>query len=275
MLARAKLGAKRLLRSRYVLGQMMTFWQGFAKWRYELDWPAVRAPKDQGQTSAQNPLRAFFDARSEGPGVWKWAHYFEIYDRHFSCFRNREVNVLEVGIYSGGSLEMWRNYFGPRCRIYGVDIEPACRAYESEFIRVFIGDQGDRNFWKRVKQEVQSLDIVIDDGSHLSAHQIATFEELLPHIEPGGVYLCEDISGVLNSFASYIYGFAHNLNACADTQYNSDNNERTEVRHPTDLQSAVGSIHLYPYVTVVERTTRPVQEFVSIKRGTKWEPFLE
>ena len=116
---------------------------------------------------------------------------------------------------------------------------------------------------------------MIDDGSHLPEHQIVTFEELLPHLKPSGVYLCEDISGVLNSFASYIYGFAHNLNACAETQYNGDNNERSEVRQPTPLQSAVGSIHLYPYVTVIEKTTAPVAEFVSVKQGTKWEPFFK
>jgi hypothetical protein len=273
MLRGARLRAKRLLRAPYVLQQMRTLWRGFAKWRYGSDWPAY--PEPEGLPDAPDPLRAFFDARREGLGIWKWIHYFDIYDRHFSRFRNREVNVLEVGIYSGGSLEMWKDYFGPCCRIYGVDIEPACRAYETDSVRVFIGDQGDRSFWKRFKQEVPSLDVVIDDGSHFPEHQIVTFEELLPHVRLGGVYLCEDISGVLNSFASYIYGFAHNLNACAETQYDGNNNERSEVRRPTPLQSAVGSIHLYPYVTVVEKTTTPVAEFVSVKRGTKWEPFFK
>jgi hypothetical protein len=252
---------------------MRTFWLGFAKWRYELGWPACPAMKE---TSVEmNPLRAFFDSRKEGSGIWKWTHYFDIYNRHFSRFRNHEVSVLEVGVYSGGSLDLWRDYFGPYSRIYGVDIEPACRAYESGSVQVFIGNQGDRNFWKRFKQEVSSLDIVIDDGSHLPEHQIVTFEELLPHLRPGGVYVCEDISGVLNSFASYIYGFAHNLNACSETQYRLDNNEKSEVHLATPLQSAVGSIHLYPYVTVVERTSAQISEFASVKRGSKWEPFFK
>jgi len=272
MLAETRLRAKRLLRAPYVLQQMRTFWRGFAKWRYGGDWQAYTATKEPPENS--NPLRAFFDERKEGPGIWKWLHYFDIYDRHFHRFRNREVSILEVGIYSGGSLEMWKDYFGPRCRIYGVDIEPACRAYEREGVKVYIGNQSDRNFWAGFKREVPSLDIVIDDGSHFPEHQIATFEELLPHLKPGGVYLCEDISGVLNSFASYVYGFAHNLNACAETQYDASNNERTEVRRATALQSAVSSIHFYPYVTVVERTTEAVSEFVSVKHGSKWEPFL-
>jgi hypothetical protein len=273
MLSQASLRIKRLLRTPFVLQQMRTFWHGFSKWRYGFDWPAY--PALQAPPEPPNPLRAFFDARKEGPGIWKWNHYFDIYDRHFGRFRNREVRVLEVGIYSGGSLEMWKSYFGPRCRIFGVDIQPACRAYEDDSVRVFIGDQGDREFWARFRSEVPSLDIVIDDGSHLPEHQIATFEELLPHLRPGGVYLCEDISGVMHSFASYVYGFAHNLNACAGTVFDEENGERSEVRSPTPLQAAVNSIHLYPYVTVVERTNAPISEFVSAKHGTKWEPFFK
>src|ERR1700722_9348231 len=103
-------------------------------------------PSDQ----SKNPLERFFDERTTGPGIWKWRHYFEIYDRHFRHFRGKEITFLEIGIFSGGSLDMWADYFGPKARIYGVDIEPACRAYENERIKVFIGDQADRQFWAQV-----------------------------------------------------------------------------------------------------------------------------
>jgi hypothetical protein len=94
-----------------------------------------------------NPLRAFFNARAEGRGIWKWDHYFDVYHRHFERFRNTDVHILEIGILSGGSLEMWRDYFGPRCHVYGVDVEEACLRYASDSIQVFIGDQADRDFW--------------------------------------------------------------------------------------------------------------------------------
>src|SRR5690348_1201544 len=77
-----------------------------------------------------NPLRAFFTARSEGRGIWKWDHYFDVYHRHFERFRGEEVHILEIGIYSGGSLEMWHDYFGPKCHVYGVDVQPECMQYE-------------------------------------------------------------------------------------------------------------------------------------------------
>lgn len=267
-----RLHANRLLRVPYVIGQMRTLWRGFAKWRYRGDWP--RTAETDSVPPGPNELRAFFDARTEGQGIFKWDHYFEIYNRHFNKFQGRAVNVLEVGVYSGGSLEMWKHYFGSSARIYGVDIQPGCLAYEGEGVKVFIGDQGDRTFWRNFKQQVPLLDIVIDDGSHRPEHQIVTFEELLPHLRPGGVYLCEDICGVFNSFASYLYGFAHNLNASAQSQTGVDNT-RAEVIGATPLQSEVGSIHLYPYISVIERNEKSVSEFVSLRRGNKWEPFLK
>src|SRR5215467_15051707 len=56
---------------------------------------------------ASNPLLAWFNAHKEGAGIWKWMHYFDIYHRHLHKFAGREVHVLEVGIYAGGSLSMW------------------------------------------------------------------------------------------------------------------------------------------------------------------------
>jgi hypothetical protein len=273
MFSNAMMRARRLSRAPAVLQQLYSFWRGYAKWRLRAEWPSISTSKNGPDPS--NPLRAFFVSQQEGPGIWKWDHYFDIYHRHFSRFRGKAVRVLEIGIYSGGSLEMWRHYFGPRCQIYGIDIEPACKTYESGSVRVFIGDQGDRNFWKRFKSEVPGIDIVIDDGSHLPQQQIVTFEELLPYLQPGGVYLCEDVHGTLNTFASYIYGFAHNLNASDRSQNNVDNSERRLVCGTTPLQSAVHSIHLYPYVTVVERTDAPVAELIAPKHGTQWQPFLK
>ena len=95
-----------------------------------------------------NPLEQYFDSHLEGPGIWKPRHYFEIYHRHFAKFVGREINVLEIGVYSGGSLGMWKEYFGPGCRIYGVDIAEDCRCYEDERTTILVGDQSDRAFWR-------------------------------------------------------------------------------------------------------------------------------
>ena len=120
----------------------------------------------EASTGSLNPLRMYFDSHAVGRGIWKWNHYFDIYHRHFQKFVGREVHVLEIGVYSGGSLEMWKSYFGPKSRIYGVDIEEDCRVYEDDSVRILVGDQADRSFWNRFKDEVAAVDVIIDDGGH-------------------------------------------------------------------------------------------------------------
>jgi hypothetical protein len=206
---------------------------------------------------ANNSLRTYFDSVTQGRGIWKWVHYFDIY----------EVHVVEVGIYSGGSLDMWKYYFGSQCSVFGIDIEPACKAYEADKIKIFIGDQSDRHFWREFRKEVPKVDILIDDGGHIPEQQIVTLEEMLPHISPGGVYMCEDVHGEHNRFAAYVSGLGQALNAA----------KRGEAQHevvPSSFQKFIASIHQYPFVTVIEKTSAPVARFSAPKHGTEWQPFL-
>ena len=82
--------------------------------------------------------------------IHKWVHYFEIYERHFSRFRNKEIVIVEIGVFQGGSLQMWKNYFGDKAIIYGIDIDPRCKEFEEENIKILIGSQSDRNFLRTV-----------------------------------------------------------------------------------------------------------------------------
>lgn len=224
--------------------------------------------------AAANPLSEYFDARVEGRGIWKWRHYFDIYHRHFQKFVGQEVHIVEIGIYSGGSLDMWKSYFGDKCHVHGVDIEEACRSYESDSVSVHIGDQQDRTFWKQFRKDVPRVDIVLDDGGHKPEQQIVSLEELLPHVRPGGVYVCEDVHGVSNDFASYVYGLSRHLNATTDFKANKEDPERRSVCKADDFQRHVHSVHLYPYVVAIERHETPMEELVAPKHGTQWQPFL-
>ena len=231
----------------------------------------VFAPQRQdgdGLSEAPNPILSYFNAHREGPGIFKWMHYFDIYHRHFSKFIGREVHVLEVGIYSGGSLRMWREYFGKGCRVYGVDINDACMACKDEGIKVFIGDQADRSFWVRIKQAVPTIDILIDDGGHLPEQQRIALEEMLPHIAPGGVYLCEDIHGRFNRFAAYVQGLASGFNFASAVEMPEGASELACT--PSKFQAAISSIHLYPFVAVIEKRERHLDRLVSAKHGTQW-----
>ena len=54
--------------------------------------------------------------------IVKWTHYLPMYHRHFAKFRGKEMAILEIGLFKGGSLELWKKYFGPKAKIYGIDI---------------------------------------------------------------------------------------------------------------------------------------------------------
>lgn len=233
------------------------------------------SPRPQSEdkvSEVSNPLLAYFNAHKEGAGIWKWMHYFDIYQRHFHKFAGREVHVLEVGIYGGGSLSMWREYFGERCHIYGVDIEAACMAHSGEKTKVFIGDQADRAFWAKVKKAVPTVDILIDDGGHHPEQQRITLEEMLPHIRSGGVYLCEDIHGANNEFAAYVQGLASGLNFATPAEMPKDTAGLAFA--VTGLQATIHSIHLYPFVAVIEKREGNLGLLIAPKHGTQWQQFL-
>lgn len=125
--------------------------------------------------------------------ISKWEHYFEIYERHFAPYRGRPVRVAEIGIWHGGSLQMWRQYFGPQARIVGVDFNPACATLAEPGIEIEIGDQADPALHRRLRSRYGSFDIVIDDGGHMMNQQTTTFLELYPAVAPGGLYVAEDL----------------------------------------------------------------------------------
>jgi len=224
----------------------------------------VNSPKPQ---TLSNPLWMYFTNHTEGHGIWKWEHYFDIYHRHFSKFVGSPVNVLEIGIYSGGSLGMWRSYFGNECHIYGVDIEEACKAYECDTVTVFIGNQEDTDFWTRFNNQVQGIDIVIDDGGHTPNQQMVTLEQMLPCLRPGGVYLCEDVCGIHQWFAAFASGLVSGLNKMSY--------EGGPGFKPTAFQAACHSIHFYPYVVVIEKHINAPSRFIAPRHGTQWQPFFD
>jgi hypothetical protein len=139
-----------------------------------------------------NDLYSFFVQRRSTRPMHKWHHYFEIYERYFAPMRHRNPTILEIGVQDGGSLEMWRAYFGDGARIYGMDSTPASTRHEDIATRMFIGDQGNRQFLQEVRRQIGIADIVIDDGGHRASQQIASFEVLYPMLSDTGVYLVED-----------------------------------------------------------------------------------
>ena len=49
------------------------------------------------------------------------AGFLEIYSNYFKDYKDKEINILEIGIDKGESLKIWRKYF-TRAKICGIDI---------------------------------------------------------------------------------------------------------------------------------------------------------
>lgn len=138
--------------------------------------------------------------RNTGRLISKWQHYFEVYERHFAAYRGRPIRLLEFGVWQGGSLHLWREYFGAQAHIIGVDWNAACAALAEPGIDVVIGDQADPATHRRLRERYGEFDIVIDDGGHRMEQQVATFRELYPAVKPGGLYLAEDLHTSYHDF---------------------------------------------------------------------------
>jgi cephalosporin hydroxylase len=137
-------------------------------------------------------------AKHFGTDKWGAHRYAQHYQRHLEHLREQPINLLEIGVggYSktdrgGASLRMWKAFF-PQAQIFGMDIHDKSKL-EEERITIFQGDQSDPESLRRIAERIGRLDVIIDDGSHLSDHIITTFETLFPLLAPEGTYIVEDL----------------------------------------------------------------------------------
>lgn len=206
----------------------------------------------------ENDLIRFF-LENKGRVVHKWIHYFEIYNRYFRQFRNKEINILEIGVDRGGSLQMWKKYFGDRAKIFGVDILEGCQALEEDGFKIFIGSQSNPQFLNKVAESIGKIDILIDDGGHRMDQQIITFEKMFPYIAENGIFLCEDTHTSYwenynggykkkSSFIEYAKELVDDLHA-----YHS--RDRKEFQ-PTYYTKNMEYVHFYDSIVVMKKRKR-------------------
>lgn len=190
----------------------------------------------------------------KGRVIHKWKHYFPIYERHFGPWVNKTVTILEIGCGNGGSLQMWKRYFGPFATVIGIDIDPACQAFEEDQIHIRIGAQQDPVFLQSVIAEFGAPDIILDDGSHVMSHIAASFNALYLQLPKNGVYLVEDLHtaywpeyegavGAPGSFIEMAKGMVDELNW---------EHARGEVAE-TEFGKTTVSMHFYDSIVVFER----------------------
>jgi hypothetical protein len=138
-------------------------------------------------------MAALIDCFNNSPRLSvKQTNFFDVYETLFAGYRNQNIILVEIGIFQGGSLFMWREYFGPNARIIGIDANPGAVELREHGFEIYIGDQADPVFWTEFFEQVGPIDILIDDGGHWNEQQIKTVAYCASHIRDGGILIVED-----------------------------------------------------------------------------------
>ncbi|MHA6263998.1 class I SAM-dependent methyltransferase [Arenibacterium sp. CAU 1754] len=208
-------------------------------------------------------LRLF--AENKGVVVHKWHHYIPIYERYFAPFRGTDVRFLEIGVNKGGSLQMWRKYFGKDATLFGIDINKECAQFDGQAGQVRIGSQADPEFLDKVVEEMGGVDVILDDGSHRMPHVRASFEHLYPKLAENGIYMIEDLhTAYLPKFgggyrsSDNFFRFARELVDDMHHWYH-----KKGMRHP-ELGAHVAGLHIHDSIAVIDKQPvyRPVHSRV-------------
>jgi hypothetical protein len=186
--------------------------------------------------------------------IHKWKHYFPVYERHFRGWVDKTLTFVEIGCGEGGSLQMWKRYFGPHARIVGLDVDARCKDFEEDQIEIRIGAQQDPAFLRQVVDEFGAPDIVLDDGSHVMGHVGAAFDFLYPLLPANGIYMVEDLhtaywpeyEGGLGAAGSFIERAKRLID-----ELNADHIR--DGLAPTDFTRNTLSLHFYDSIVVFER----------------------
>jgi hypothetical protein len=181
--------------------------------------------------------------------------YLPWYQRHFGGIRNEKMTVLEIGVFEGASLRVWRSYF-PASQIVGIDIDPKNIVEPRIFCRQ--GSQDDPDFLTSVGAEFGPFDIIIDDGSHIGRHTIKSFDYLFPRLAPGGWYVIEDIA---TAYWTEYEGGPVGMEGTAVAMVKGlvDSVMRGAIREGKVPRAEVHEIHVYPPGIVFLKKTDPVE----------------
>jgi hypothetical protein len=128
-------------------------------------------------------------------------NYLSFYESFMAPLRDAPITLLEIGVYQGASLKTWREYF-TQAKIIGVDIQPSCKQFESDRVKIELADQSNLEHLAKLAATYGPFDLIIEDGSHMWEHQITSLRALFPFLRNGGHYVAEDLQtnyGVLQA----------------------------------------------------------------------------
>jgi hypothetical protein len=122
----------------------------------------------------------------------------DVYEEYLKPYRNKKINVLEIGVAYSGSIRLWLDYF-KYAKIYGVDNFSCGPEFRNHSIDLINGEVKRVNiiegnaYTQEIVDTLPDCDIIIDDGPHSLYAQQQAIELYLPKLKEGGTMFIEDI----------------------------------------------------------------------------------
>lgn len=204
----------------------------------------------------------------------KATHYLFIYEELLSKYlkNDKPLNILEIGVQNGGSLQIWEKFLPKGSQIYGLDINPDCEKLKfKDNIHLFIGDASKSTFWENNMQDI-TFDIILDDASHFSDDIINVFNILfLKKLKLGGTYIIEDLSTNYRTFKGRkaslrkkgtAIEYLKNMVDCLNINYAEkplffSKNEYEKLK---ELNKQIKRISFYDAICAIEKYNAPIDD---------------
>ena len=135
-------------------------------------------------------MKELLEIGKQYPSTKNWTGFLEIYSNYFKDYRDKEINLLEIGVDKGDSLKIWRKYF-TKAKICGIDI--ANINLQIEGVEIIKADQTDKKALRLICEKYNGFDIIVDDGGHRSKQIIISLNFLFDYLKENGLYIVEDL----------------------------------------------------------------------------------
>ena len=193
--------------------------------------------------------------------------YFSAYEEMFDKYVGKKIIFVEIGVLHGGSLFMWREYFGKNARIIGIDLNPKAKELEKHGFEIYIGSQSDIKFWKDFYTKVGKIDILLDDGGHVNDQQIITLSEAIHNTNDNGIIVTEDVlTSYMKKFGNPSkYSFINYTKHLIDV-INSRSPE-IKIKKNNDFRNKIYSVSFYESIVAIKINSKKSIESTILKNN--------
>ena len=193
--------------------------------------------------------------------------YFPVYEEIFNKYVEKKITFVEIGVLQGGSLHMWKEYFGNSARIIGIDLNPKAKKLEKDGFEIYIGSQSNENFWNEFFSKVGKIDILLDDGGHENDQQIITLNRTIPNMNDEGLIVVEDThTSYLKKFGNPSkYSFINYSKYIIDVI--NSRFPATEIKKNNEFRNKIYSISFFESMTIFKINSKKSIETSLIKNN--------